>query len=69
MTHGVTGLLARSEDPADFAVQLAAMLDDPQAAAAMGAAARRHVIGQHSATKVAQDALALYERVISIDRR
>ena len=62
--HDRTGLLARSEDPADFAAKLATMLDDPQAAAAMGAAARRHVIENHSAAKIAHESLALYERVI-----
>lgn len=67
--HGVTGLLARSEDPADFVVQLAAMLDDPQRSAAMGAAARLHVIDRHSSGKVARDSLSLYQRVISIGRR
>lgn len=66
--HGQTGLLARSEDPADFAAKIAAMLDDPAAAARMGAAARRHVIVNHSAAKVAGDSLALYERVIAAHR-
>lgn len=69
VVHGRTGLLARSEDPADFARQIAAMLDDPVAAATMGAAARRHVIENHSASKVASESLALYERVIAQHRR
>ena len=62
--HGRTGLLARSEQPADFALQLAALLDDPQRAATLGAAARLHVIENHSARKVAKYSIALYERVI-----
>ena len=68
VSHGQTGLLARSEDPADFAVKIAAMLDDPAGAARMGAAARRHVIDNHSAAKVAGDSLALYGRVIAAHR-
>lgn len=63
--HGRTGLLARSEQPADFALQLAALLDDPQRAATLGAAARLHVIAHHSARKVARDSIALYKRVIA----
>ena len=63
--HGKTGLLARSEDAADFAAKLKAMLDDPAAAAAMGAAARRHVLEHHSAERVARQSLALYERMIA----
>ena len=66
--HGHTGLLARSEDPVDFAAKIAAMLDDPAAAARMGAAARQHVIENHSAAKVASDSLALYQRVIAAHR-
>jgi glycosyltransferase involved in cell wall biosynthesis len=65
IVHGVTGRLARSEQPADFAAQICAMLDDPQAAAAMGQAARRYVIEEHSATRVAALSLELYDRVIS----
>lgn len=63
--NGVTGRLARSEDVQDFAAQLRNILDDPQGAAAMGRAARRHVSEDHSVVKVAAQSLALYERVIS----
>jgi glycosyltransferase involved in cell wall biosynthesis len=67
--NGVTGRLAKSEGPDDFAVQLCAMLDDPEAAKVMGQAARRHVTELHSAARVAAESLALYERVISNHRR
>ena len=66
VTHGKTGRLARSGDPADFAAQLGATLDDPQGAATMGAAARQYVIETHSASKVASASLDLYRRVISL---
>jgi glycosyltransferase involved in cell wall biosynthesis len=65
---GVTGRLAKSEDPNDFAAQMCAMLDDPKGAEAMGQAARRHVIEQHSAVRVANLSLEMYERVIASHR-
>ncbi len=58
---GVTGRLARSEDPNDFAAKLCMILDNPQAAEAMGQAARRHVEDQHSASKIADESLRMYE--------
>jgi glycosyltransferase involved in cell wall biosynthesis len=65
VTNGVTGRLAKSGDPSAFAVQLCAMCDDPEGAAAMGEAARRHVVEQHAANKVAEETLDMYSRVIS----
>lgn len=65
VTHGRTGLLARSEQVADFAQQLATLLDDPQYAARLGAAAQVHIIENHSTRKVVSDSLAIYERVIA----
>lgn len=62
--HGRTGLLARSGDAADLATQLARMLDDPSAAADMGAQARRYVTENHAAETVAAQSLALYRQVI-----
>ena len=66
--HGRTGLLAQSEQPTDFAVQLSALLDDPQRAAALGAAARLHIMQKHAADKVAKESIALYERTIGCFR-
>ncbi|MBC7601788.1 MAG: glycosyltransferase family 4 protein [Ramlibacter sp.] len=68
VSSGGTGLLARSEDPADFAAKIAAMLDDPLAAARIGAAARQHVLQTYSASKVGTDSLELYDRVIATHR-
>ena len=65
VTDGVTGRLAQSENPASFAEQLLAMLDDPQAAARMGAAGRQFVQQLHSPAKIARDSLELYARVIA----
>jgi glycosyltransferase involved in cell wall biosynthesis len=65
VVNGVTGRLARSEDIEDFVVQLRRVLDDPQGAAALGAAGRRYVGDEHSTAKVAAKSVDLYERVIS----
>jgi glycosyltransferase involved in cell wall biosynthesis len=63
--HGVTGLLAASADPRAFADQIAAMLDDPERAAAMGAAARQYVIDNNAAAKVATSSLEIYRKAIA----
>ena len=62
---GVTGRLARSEDPNDFAVQICSMLEDPERAEAIGQTARQHVIANHAAEKVAAETLEMYRKVIS----
>jgi glycosyltransferase involved in cell wall biosynthesis len=61
---GVTGRLARSEDPEDFARQINAMLEDPEGAEALGRAARQHVIEHHAAEKVAAQTLDMYREVL-----
>ena len=65
ITHGVTGLLARSEDPADFAAQIRASLENPLQAQAWGRAARLHVIEHHAPSVVAAAALDMYGKVIA----
>jgi glycosyltransferase involved in cell wall biosynthesis len=62
---GKTGLLANSENAADLAAKLSAILDDPEKAAELGTSARRHVLELHSATKVAAESLEVYREVIS----
>jgi glycosyltransferase involved in cell wall biosynthesis len=69
ISDGRTGLLARSEDVAHFAAQLTRMLDDRDAAAAMGSAARAYVSEFHSAARVAAESLDLYKRVIAHSAR
>ena len=64
VVHGVTGWLARSEDPADFATQLAAVLADPQRAGMVGRAAREYVLREHSVARVVSDTVSLYQRVL-----
>jgi glycosyltransferase involved in cell wall biosynthesis len=62
---GVTGRLARSEDPHDFALKISSVLEDPVGAAAMGQAGRQHVIANHAAEKVATETLEMYREIIS----
>ena len=63
--NGVTGRLARSEDPSDFALKIRSMLEDPEGAEAMGQAARQHVMVNHAAEKVVAETLQMYREVIS----
>jgi glycosyltransferase involved in cell wall biosynthesis len=65
IVNGVSGLLARSGHPEDFAAQIRALIEDPQSARAMGQAARRHVLDQHSPERIANKSIALYDRVIA----
>lgn len=67
--HEVTGRLAQSANPGDFATQLGAILDNPEAAARMGQAARRSVIDQHSTVRIAMQSMDLYKHVIATNRR
>jgi glycosyltransferase involved in cell wall biosynthesis len=66
LEDGISGRLARSEDPADFARKLGDMLDDPQAAAALGATARRNISDRHSTGNIIQELLQMYDRRIAL---
>lgn len=68
VSHGVTGRLARSGLAASFAAEISAMLDHPEQASQMAAAARKYVLEQHAARKVANESLDLYRRVIASAR-
>jgi len=65
VTHGRTGLIARSEDPEAFAAQICAVFRDPDAAAAMGCAAREHVQRHFSVTTVVDTMLERFQRTIT----
>lgn len=65
VVHGVSGRLAKSGDPEDFATQILATIADPEGARAMGQAARRYVLEQHAPRQVAEASLDLYQKVIS----
>jgi len=69
ITHGATGLLAQSGDPADFAAKIRSVLDNPARAEAMGQAAREYATTQHSVTTIAAQALELYSQAIDHHRR
>lgn len=63
--HGKTGRLAESANPISFASQIAAMIENPEAAALLGQAAREHVMHNHSVSRVADAALDAYEEIIA----
>ncbi len=65
VADGTTGLLAKSQDPEDFARQLDTMLQEPELSAAMGREARRHVIEHFSPATVAGASIKMYQKVIA----
>jgi glycosyltransferase involved in cell wall biosynthesis len=65
VADGTTGLLAKSQDPEDFALRILAILEKPELSAAMGQAARRHVIEHYSPATVAGSSMKMYEKVIA----
>ncbi len=69
VTAGVNGLVAKSGVAEDFAAQVCTILGDPQRAALMGQAARRHVMTQHSATRVVAASIEMYDKVIAGPRQ
>jgi glycosyltransferase involved in cell wall biosynthesis len=62
---GITGRLAKSANPDDFAAQLCATMDDPRSAQRVGEAARQLVLAKHSPDRVAAASMELYERIIA----
>jgi glycosyltransferase involved in cell wall biosynthesis len=66
VVDGVTGRLARSEDPQQFAAQVLAMIADPREAQTLGAAGRRYVLEKHAPAQVADASLALYARTVAL---
>jgi glycosyltransferase involved in cell wall biosynthesis len=68
VVDGVTGFLAKSEDPESFSRQMLAVVNDQARAEALGRAARQHVIKEHAANKVVESALEMYARVVDTHR-
>jgi glycosyltransferase involved in cell wall biosynthesis len=61
---GLSGRLANSGNSEDFAAKILSMLGNPAGAKAMGEAARRYVLDQHSPKRVVDETLHLYNSVI-----
>lgn len=68
VSHGKTGLLAKSEDPESFAARICAIFGDPAAAAAMGCAAQDHVRARFSAEAVVEATLDRFQTTIAAHR-
>ena len=66
--HGVTGMLARSDDPADIAAQIDTLLEQPELAASLGRAAREYVSTTHSPAAVVAKTVSVYRRAIEAHR-
>ena len=66
--HGVTGMLARSDDPADIAAQIDRLLEQPDLAASLGRAAREYVLRTHSPAAVVAKTVSVYRRTIEAQR-
>ena len=59
-----TGLRCRPGDIEGVAAAIAGLLDDPERRRRCGEAARRHVVAHYSDRQLADQAMALYERVL-----
>lgn len=64
VSAGDAALYARPNDPADFAAQIAALLDDPAARARMGAAGRDRVVSRFAWSHQVAPLLAAYGRLL-----
>ncbi len=62
---GRTGLLVPPSDPPALAAALNRVLDDPDLAAAMGAAGRKRAIAEFSWRAIAEQTVSLYESVLA----
>jgi len=65
VADGISGLLAESEDPVDFAEKILRMAGDPTGAQRMGEAARQYVRQEHDVAKIVSESLVLYDEVMS----
>ncbi len=65
VADGITGMLAKSQDPEDFARCIHEMLENPEVSAGMGQAARQHVIEHYAPARVADSSIRMFERVIA----
>jgi glycosyltransferase involved in cell wall biosynthesis len=62
VVDGATGLLVAPGDAASMANALVTLLDDPDRAAALGAAGRRRALDEFSVSRMTERTLAVYER-------
>jgi glycosyltransferase involved in cell wall biosynthesis len=65
--HGRTALLVAPADPAALAAGLHTVLDDPERARRMGAAAREAILARHTWRLRAKEYLAAYEEALAHD--
>lgn len=63
VSAGDAGLYARANDPVDFAKQIAALIDDPEAGVRMGQMGRQRVLNDLSWAHTEPQLLAAYDRI------
>jgi glycosyltransferase involved in cell wall biosynthesis len=64
VTHGRTGLVAPKSDPEALAAAMIDLLNDPQRAAKLGAAAREEAMGRFSVDRMVDDYSKLYKELM-----
>ncbi len=64
--HGVAGLLFDPSDDAGFLAALIELINNPTRQAALGAAARRHIVAHHSLTRLPQVFTELYQQALRV---
>jgi glycosyltransferase involved in cell wall biosynthesis len=65
----ITGRLARSEEPADFASKIQSLLDDPERAAKLGRAGRESVLERYALEKVVRQSIEIYDTASKMRNR
>ena len=68
VAHEVTGLLTRTDDPADMARQIKRLVDDPALAQSLGTAARAYVLKVHAPEAVVAQTVEVYRQAIALSR-
>jgi glycosyltransferase involved in cell wall biosynthesis len=66
---GERGLLCRAGDPDDLAAKLQQLLDSPQLAARLGAAARKFALAEHAPVSVVAKTLDVYREAVALRTR
>jgi glycosyltransferase involved in cell wall biosynthesis len=66
VVDGETGLLADPDDRASFAKAILSLLNDPEQAQQIGKRGQARVYSHFSARRMADDMIALYDKVMSM---
>jgi glycosyltransferase involved in cell wall biosynthesis len=67
--HGERGLLCKPESPEDLAAKTQQLLDDPEHAATLGAAARRFAVSEYSPQAAVSQTLEVYREAVALSEQ